>query len=161
MEFATEKMAYDLLAEHAIPFERVDHPAIVSVRDTDVILEGQQVKNLFLKNKKGSRYYLVILHDEKQADIKAIADQLGESRLSFASAERVEDMLHVLPGTVTPFSLLFDEAKKIEVVVDVSVDQRLTVGFHPFINSTTLNIPYVDFERLMLALDHPIRVITC
>lgn len=158
---ATEQEAYALLERYGIAFERVDHEAITSVRDTTVKLAGQQVKNLFLRNKKGSRYYLIILHDEKQADIAAIAERLGEKRLSFASNERVEELLRVLPETVTPFSLLYDTEQEVQVVVDTAVDTSLTVGFHPFVNSTTLNIAFADFERLMNALEHPIRFVDC
>lgn len=156
---AEEQLAYELLDRYQVSFDRLDHPPISSVRDVDVVLPGQQVKNLFLKDKKGRRYYLYILPDEKQANLKALAAFLGESRLSFASDERVEELLHVLPGTITPFGLYFDRDHLVELIVDSSVDSHLTVGFHPFVNSTTLNIAYSDFQRMMEELDHPIRVV--
>lgn len=161
MVFATEKEAYDLLETLTIPYERFDHRAIVSVQDLDFTLPGQQVKNLVLKNKKSRQFYMLILHDDKQANLRALAERLGEKRLSFASDEQLEDLLRVPAGTVTPFGLLFDTANQIQVVVDAAVDQSLTVGFHPFINSTTLNIAYTDFEKIMDFVNHPIRIVEC
>lgn len=161
MVFAKEEEAYSLLEELGIAYERLDHRPITSVQDLDFTLPGQQVKNLVLKNKKSRQFYLVILHDEKQANLANLADSLGENRLSFANDEQLENLLHVPAGTVTPFGLLFDTEKKIQVIVDAAVDQTATVSFHPFINSTTLNITYRDFERLIAFLGHSIRIVDC
>ena len=68
MVFATESQAYDLLDKLHISYERHDHKAITSVQDLDFTLPGQQVKNLVLKTKKSRKFYMVILHDEKQAN---------------------------------------------------------------------------------------------
>ncbi|MGT2910912.1 prolyl-tRNA synthetase associated domain-containing protein [Streptococcus cameli] len=161
MVFATEKEAYELLDRLSISYDRLDHRPIISVKDLDFELPGQQVKNLFLKNKKGKKFYLVILHDEKQADLAKLAERLSEKRLSFASKEQLEEMLHVPAGTVTPFGLLFDSENKIKVIIDSDVDRTLTVGFHPFVNSTTLNIGFTDFERILEELNHAITIIDC
>jgi len=79
MEMPTPDMAYDVLAKLNIAYERLDHAPITSVRDTDIVLPGQQVKNLCLKTKKGKQYFLVILRDEKSADLKRLAEALGVS----------------------------------------------------------------------------------
>ncbi|MDO4680033.1 MAG: YbaK/EbsC family protein [Aerococcus sp.] len=154
-------VAYDLLKEYDIDYERLDHEPITSVQNIDIVLPGQQVKNLFLKGKKGKHFYLVLLHDEKRADIHQLAEALGDKRLSFASDHYLEELLHVEPGVVTPFGVFYDIEHKVEVIVDAEVDRSstATVGFHPFTNTTTLNIKYTDFDRLMRALDHPIRII--
>lgn len=161
MVFATEKEAYDLLDKLEIPYQRLDHKAITSVQDLDFTLPGQQVKNLVLKTKKSRNFYLVILHDEKQANLADLAERLGAKRLSFASDGQLEELLHVPAGTVTPFGLLFDKENRIQVIVDAAVDRSLTVGFHPFINSTTLNIAYSDFEKIMDYLEHEIKIVEC
>ncbi len=159
MQEPTEKLVYDLLEELQIPYERLDHVPITSVKGLEFTLPGQQVKNLLLKNKKGRQYYLVILHDEKSADLKQLAELLGESRLSFASEERMMETMKCVPGTVTPFGLLYDEELKVQVIVDKAVDQELTVGFHPFVNTTTLNIPFKDFVRFLEYVNHDFKVI--
>lgn len=159
-----EAMIYQLLDEMEIPYERLDHEPISSVLEAaekGLVLPGQQVKNLVLKNKKGRQFYLVILRDEKTADIKHLAEVLDEKRLSFASSEDLERLLQVQPGSVTPFGLLFDKEQKIQVIVDEEVDPALTVGFHPFVNSTTLNIAYSDFMRFLERAEHPARRVLC
>ncbi|WP_394405162.1 YbaK/EbsC family protein [Streptococcus sp. 20-1249] len=156
-----KQQAYDLLRELEIAYERHEHKAITSVLDLDFTLSGQQVKNLVLKNKKGNQLYLVILRDEKQANLAQLAENLGEKRPSFVKEEVLEEILHVPAGTVTPFSMLFDVEHKIEVVVDADVDQATTVGFHPFINSTTLNIDFKDFEKILAQTWHQLRTIAC
>ena len=161
MVYATEDQAYDLLDKLHISYDRHDHKAITSVQDLDFTLPGQQVKNLVLKTKKSRNFYMVILHDEKQANLADLAERLGDKRLSFASDEQLEELLHVPAGTVTPFGLMFDGEKRIQVIVDEEVDRSLTVGFHPFVNSTTLNIAYSDFEKIMDYLGYSIRIVVC
>ncbi|EHJ57393.1 hypothetical protein HMPREF9318_00574 [Streptococcus urinalis FB127-CNA-2] len=161
MVYAKEEDAKVLLEQYHIPYEELKHHAITSVRDTDIVLPGQQVKNLFLKNKKGKHYYLIILLDEKMADINRIAEQIGEKRLSFASSERLEEVLKVPAGTVTPFALLYDQDLKVSLILDKDIDQNVTLGFHPFINTKTWMISFKDFDKLMKSLNHPITFLDC
>ncbi|MCQ9209519.1 YbaK/EbsC family protein [Granulicatella seriolae] len=155
MDYPSEDIAYQLLSELDIPYERLDHIPITSVQGLDFQLPGQQVKNLVLKTKKSREIYLVILRDEKQADLKRMAERLEKNRLSFANPQEVENLLHAKPGFITPFGLLFDKENKVQVVIDTEVDRTLTVGFHPFVNTTTLNIAFTDFLRVLDKLNHP------
>ncbi|MDR0921075.1 MAG: prolyl-tRNA synthetase associated domain-containing protein [Lactobacillales bacterium] len=154
MDFATEKEAYDLLERLEIPYLRVDHPAITSVKNVPFELPGPQVKNLVLKTKKGRAFYLIILPDEKMADIKDLAKRLGENRLSFASEENLYDLLKVVPGTVTPLALPNDTEHKLQIVVDSSINHEDTAGFHPNVNTTTLMIQFHDFEKILFDLGY-------
>ena len=161
---SNETMIYALLDELNIVYNRLDHEPIYSVieaAEKGIVLPGCQVKNLLLKNKKGRQFYLIILPDEKIADIKHLAELLGEKRLSFASDENLAQLLQVEPGSVTPFGLLFDKEQKVQVVVDNSVGLDVQVGFHPFVNTTTLNIYYSDFERFLTYVDHPALRLSC
>ena len=133
MSRATEQEAYELLKKLGISFQKVDHPAITS---------------------KGKKIYLVILPDEKHADLKQLAEQLKEKRLSFVSEEQLPDLLGVPAGTVTPLALMHDKEKKIQVVIDAAIDRQDTVGFHPNINTTTLIMDFSDFEKILVYLEH-------
>ena len=161
MEMPTPDVAYDVLAKLNIAYERLDHAPITSVRDTDIVLPGLQVKNLCLKTKKGKQYFLVILRDEKSADLKRLAEALSVSRLSFVGDEELTALLAVEAGAVTPFGVLFDADNKVQVVIDAEVDETQTVGFHPFINTTTLNIAYADFVRFLEYAKHPPLRVMC
>ena len=111
-----EEKIYQVLDDLHIAYERLDHEPISSVieaAEKGIVLPGQQVKNLVLKSKKGRQFYLVILRDEKRANIKHLAEVLDEKRLSFANDKELEELLQVEPGAVTPFGLLFDKEKKV------------------------------------------------
>lgn len=110
-----------------------------------------------LKTKKGRQFYLFILPDEKIANMKRLAENLGEKRLSFAGDSDLENLLQVEAGAVTPFGLVFDKEHQVQVLVDDTVDESLTVGFHPFVNTTTLNITYQDFLRFADFTGHEVR----
>ncbi|PQF25923.1 prolyl-tRNA synthetase associated domain-containing protein [Enterococcus mundtii] len=151
---ATKQEAYELLDLLAINYQEVSHPAITSVKNLTFTLPGPQVKNLLVKSKKGKQIYFVVLPDEKQADLKLLAEQLNEKRLSFVSEEQVKQLLHVPPGTVNPFALVNDLENEIQVVIDSSIDRKDTVGFHPNSNTSTIIFPFADFERLLAHVDH-------
>ena len=154
MALATEQEAYELLDHLGISYQKVEHPAITSVKNIPFTLPGPQVKNLLLKAKKGKQIYLVILPDEKQANLKQLADQLEEKRLSFVSEEQLKDLLGVAPGTVTPLALMHDKNHLIKVIIDSDIDQKSTVGFHPNINTTTLILKFTDFLTILTHLAH-------
>ncbi len=149
-----EKQAYQLLDELEITYDRVDHPAITSVKNVPFDLPGPQVKNLVLKAKKGNKIYLVILPDEKQADLKKLAEVLDEKRLSFLSEETLFELLGIHGGVVTPLALPNDTDKQVTVVIDQSINQEDTIGVHPNINTTTLMIQFHDFEKILEHLEY-------
>ncbi|HFC9355737.1 TPA: prolyl-tRNA synthetase associated domain-containing protein [Enterococcus hirae] len=154
MPQATEKEAYELLDFLEISYQKVEPPAITSVKNLPFSLPGPQVKNLLVKAKKGKQIYLVILPDEKQANLKQLAEQLNEKRLSFVSEEQLDDLLGVPAGTVTPLALMHDQENLIQVVIDSSIDQNKTVGFHPNVNTATLIMQFADFTKILTHLHH-------
>lgn len=153
-----EEMIYELLKELDIEYEKIEHEAIYSVKNS-VKLQGQQVKNLILKAKKTNNLYFIILHDEKSIKLDSLAEKLNEKRLSFASENILEELLKCKAGSVTAFGLLFDTENKMQVIVDSAIDKTTTVGFHPFVNTKTLNIDYRDFEKFMKYCNHEIKYI--
>ena len=66
-------------------------------------LPGGHCKSLFLKDKKGGLWLVVVL-EERRVDLKRLADALGAPRFSFGSAELLHEVLGVRPGSVTPFA---------------------------------------------------------
>src|SRR5437868_14070884 len=106
------------LAELGIAYERFAHPAIAT-GDEGLVhwagIEAVHCKNLFLRNQKGTRHYLVILAHTKRADLRAVADQIGDGKLSFASPERLLTHLGVTPGSVSPFGLFNDHDQHVRV----------------------------------------------
>lgn len=153
-----EEIIYELLDKLEIKYELLEHEPITSVKNAPK-LKGQQVKNLVLKAKGTNNIYLVILHDEKSVNLAGLAELLNEKRLSFANEKVLDEYLHCKPGGVTPFGLIFDTDNRINVIVDANVDTNTTVGFHPFVNTSTLNIQFKDFEKFLDYSKHKVMFI--
>lgn len=153
-----EDQIYKLLNELKIDYKKLEHEAISSVKNC-IKLEGQQVKNLVLKAKKTDNIYLIILHDEKIINLNRLAEILNEKRLSFASETTLLELLNCKAGSVTPFGLIFDKEFKVNVIVDEAVDKTLTVGFHPFVNTKTLNIKFEDFIKFLEYVNHSYKIL--
>ena len=153
---------YSVLDALGISYVRYEHPPVFTAeeaaehwRGTD----GTAVKNLFLRNKKGDRHYLVILGIEKQADLKQLVKVIGDDRLSFASPERLMARLGLTPGAVSPFGLINDPAHSVTVVVDVDLKNAQRLIFHPNINTASLTISVADFERFLAVRGNIVRYI--
>ena len=99
-----------------IPYELFEHPPVHTADEAAIhwqSIPGAAVKNLFLRNKKGDRHYLVILGIDKQADLRHLVKVIGDDRLSFGSPERLQKYLGVTPGSVSPLGLIHDSARAV------------------------------------------------
>ena len=151
------------LDELAIPFTRHEHPPAATVEEAEPYwagIDATHCKNLFLRNQKGTRHYLVILKHTKKADLRAVADQIGDGKLSFASAERLLAHLGLTPGSVSPFGLIHDRRQAVRVVIDRDLKAAARVSFHPNINTVTLTVAYVDFQKFLEACGNPVQYVT-
>jgi len=140
-----------------IAYERFDHPPVFTGDDAAehwAAIPGRGVKNLFLRNKKGNRHYLVILPIEKEADLRRFVKAIGDDRLSFGSAERLAEHLGLAPGSVSPFGLLNNPSHTVQVFVDAELrgDERLI--FHPNLNQHSLTITPADLDRFFTSTGH-------
>ena len=147
-----ENKVYEVLKSLDIQFEVHQHPPVYTVEEAEEHwgdVKGTHCKNLFVRNKKGNRHYLVILDSSKRADLKELNRQLGEDRLSFASPERMNRYLGLEPGAVSPFGLINDSGKEVQVVVDKDLRTADWVSFHPNVNTATLTLSFKDFERYL------------
>jgi len=151
------------LAELGIAFERHEHPPVATVEEAErhwVGIDATHCKNLFLRNQKGTRHYLVILLHSKRADLRAVADQIGDGKLSFASPDRLMAHLGLTPGSVSPFGLINDRAHAVRVVLDRDLRSTTRVSFHPNINTRTYVISAADFTRFLAACGNPVQHVT-
>jgi Ala-tRNA(Pro) deacylase len=147
-----EQKVLDVLRQLGIPWERHEHPPVFTVDQAEVHwqgISGLHVKNLFLRNDRGNRHFLVILGTSKKVDLKVLAKLLGEDRFSFASAERLKRCLGVEAGSVSAFSLINDADRAVEVVIDEDLKTADRVGFHPNDNTVTLTIRSADLMKYL------------
>ena len=161
MEHLTRPV-YDALDALGIAYESFEHPAVFNSEDAEVHwrpLGGTPVKNLFLRNKKGDRHYLVILGIDKRADLKQLAKIIGDDRFSFGSAERLMEKMGLTPGSVSPFGLLHDGSPDVQVIVDEDLRGAERLLFHPNINTATVTVSFADLERFIRSRGHSVRYI--
>jgi Ala-tRNA(Pro) deacylase len=148
------------LNELGIPFTRHEHPAVATVEEAHAHwagIDATHCKNLFLRNQKGTRHYLVVLTASKRADLRGIADQIGDGKLSFASPERLMAHLGLTPGSVSPFGLINDRDHAVRVVLDRDFQSSTRLAFHPNINTATLTIAAADFAKFLAACGNPVQ----
>ena len=157
-----ESPVYERLALLGIPFERFEHPPAATVDDARLHwagIDATHCKNLFLRNQKGNRHYLVILEHSKRADLRSVATQIGDGKLSFASPARLATHLGVTPGSVSPFGLVHDREHRVRVYLDNDLRGVERVSFHPNINTVTVTLSFADFEVFLASCHNPVRYI--
>jgi Ala-tRNA(Pro) deacylase len=150
----------DRLTSLGIEFALVEHPPVHTGEEAAEHwkdLPGAQVKNLFLRNKKGDRHYLVILGIDKQADLRKLVQVIGDDRLSFGSPERLMKHLGVTPGSVSPFGLIHDRDRAVRVIVDADLQAAGSLIFHPNDNTASLTISSGDFARFLAEQGNAVR----
>lgn len=155
-----EQKVLDVLGRLGVPFVRHEHPPVFTVEDADkhwTGLRGTHCKNLFLRNKKGNHHYLLIAPTSKAVDLRGLNSALHEDRLSFGSPERLLRCLGLEPGSVSPFGLINNEAKDVRVIVDEDLRTSCWLGFHPNINTATLEISFLDFEKFLAFCGNEVR----
>ena len=146
-----------------IAFTRHEHPPVSTVEEAEphwAGIDATHCKNLFLRNQKGTRHYLVILKHSKKADLAAVAGQIGDGKLSFASAERLMTHLGLTSGSVSPFGLIHDRGRQIRVVLDRDLKVADRVSFHPNINTVTFTMTFADFERFLADCGNVVQYVT-
>ncbi len=144
IESEREQKLLDRLESLGITYTRIEHPAVYTVEQARSYwsdLAGSHCKNLFLRNKKGNRHYLVILEDSKSADLKALIRLLGEDRLSFASPQRIERLLGL----------------EVRVIIDQDLKGSTMIYFHPNVNTATVGLSFADFERFLQDCGQDVR----
>lgn len=147
-----EEIVYKILNELEINYTRFEHKPVYTVEEVnelDLNIPGMGLKNLFLRNKKGNQHYLVIIEENKRVDLKELSTKIGANALSFASPQRLEKYLDLTPGAVTPFGLINDQDKNVKVILDKSIKLANKVGFHPNVNTATIVINYIDFQKYL------------
>ena len=149
---------YKALSEMGIAYRSEEHEAAATMEDCKVAEEalgGVMPKNLFLTPRNHASHHLLVARADAPFRTSRISRQLGVSRLSFATAEELMDMLRTLPGAISPMGLLFDKEKRVRLAIDRALRGEERLLFHPCVNTATLAISGADFfERLLPALGH-------
>jgi Ala-tRNA(Pro) deacylase len=149
-----QKELYELLRQLDISFEYHEHPPLNTIEDAKIHWKDYnsgRCKNIFFRNHKGDRHYLVILEHLQLLDIRDLEKRLKQGKLTFASDQRLYRYLGVKPGSVSPFGLINDKEKHVHLFIDENLKTFEHLAFHPNDNTASLVIKTVDFLKF---LDH-------
>ncbi len=153
----------EYLISKGIKFKEFKHKAVYTVEEAknEEILKnvrGVHCKNLFLKERKGRKFYLVVMPEDKKLDMNELGKKLG-SKIKFANEGELKDILGLKPGSVSPFGLINDKENKVKLIIDKDVWESNFVSFHPNINSETLEISKNDFCNYIKSLNNEQEII--
>ena len=145
-----------LLDELKIEYKLIEHEEVHTIEDMDklgIFTDGEVCKNLFVRNSSGKIHYVVSMLKDKHPDIQGeLKPQLGSSRLSFGSDERLMKYLGLRSGEVSPFGIINDENHEVQVVLDSDLKKvDGYIGFHP--NDCTAFV-WLKYEDLMKYINH-------
>lgn len=150
------------LEEKNIPFEWVEHKAVFTIEEMEELgLESMDeiAKNLFLRDQKGKRHFLVVVKGMKQVNLKELGEKLG-TKLSFASEERLEKYMGLKKGAVTPLGILNDENCAVEVYMDEDLCKLERIGVHPNDNTASVYLSPADLLNIIKEHGNSLEVLS-
>lgn len=154
----------EYLKQLGIGYERVDHPPVFTVEEARRLvppIAGAPTKNLFLRDDKGRRHFLLTVEDGKSVDLKALAAAEGLPKLGFASPERLMRCLGITPGAVSLLALINDREHAVEVMIDSDLQDAARLLCHPLDNTATFSLAMSDVLRFLEATGHTPRFVHC
>ena len=144
------------LKENGIPFEKVGHNPVFTMEDMEK--EGLDkrctlCKNLFLRDAKGKRHFLITAFNETHIDLNLLGQELG-TKLSFASEKRIKKYLGSCSGCVSPLGIIFDESAEVEIILDEKLKNKNRIGLHPNENTSTFIISETGLVKYIKSSGH-------
>jgi len=153
---------FQFLKNNQIAYKRHDHPAVYTVEEADRLvpeLSAAKTKNLFLRDDKGKRHFLVVVPGHKQVNLKLLKDRMGVKRISFGSPERMKKHLGIEPGAVSIMALYHDKAHAVELFMDQELWKAESFQCHPLVNTATLEITRENLRRFLEITGHEMKMI--
>ncbi len=152
------------LDELGVGYRRFDHPAVFTCEEAErAIPEGHDAahtKNLFLRDQKGRRHWLLVTSCAKQVDLRALAATIGSDKLGLGSPERLARYLGLTPGSVTVFGLVNDTGRSVVLLVDRDVWESAAWRCHPLVNTATLVVSRAGIDAFLAATGHRPEIVT-
>ena len=151
-----------LLRKLGIPYQRFDHPPVFTVDQANNLLPdlpGTATKNLFLRDRKGKRHFLLVCRDDKPIDLSALANEVGANKLSLASPERLKEYLRIDPGSVSILALINDVRKQVELLIERGIWEADALQAHPLVNTITLVVPQNGLEKFLASTGHTPKIV--
>ena len=157
-----QPQVYETLNRLGIAFDYYEHPEAPTIEIAAQFYrcEGTTLcKNLFFRNHKGNRHYLIIMDSRHPMDIHDLEHRLHQGKLSFASEERMMRYLGVRPGSVSLFTLVNDANHEVTLFVDRNLLDATKVSFHPNDNHASLVISVEDMMKFIKSIGNPYEIL--
>lgn len=154
---ASEQEFLDFLSANRFTYQRVEHPAVYTCAEAELhrpVVPAMSTKNLFLSDKKGRRFYLVVTSCEKSVKLDELSLELGIKHLRFASEQNLQRLLGVTRGAVTMMGLVNDMEHQVELWIDADIWQSENFLSHPLVNTATLVLLKAELERFFDLTGH-------
>jgi len=151
------------LDEQHIPYEIYEHPPVPTVEEALPYwkdIDAAHCKNLFFRNHKGNKHYLVILDHRRQLNIRDLEQRLKQGKISFASPHRMEKYLGLSAGSVSPFGIINDHENHVHLFIDAKLQSADRISFHPNENNATLVISFASFIKFLESSGNSYEFIT-
>jgi Ala-tRNA(Pro) deacylase len=160
---STASQVLEAIEALGIGHQTITHKPLYTVDEAQSVEykePGAHTKNLFLRNKKGRMFLVVIAHD-RTVDLRALRDKLHlpGGHFAFGSTERMAKYLGVVPGAVTPLAVINDHGRKVQIIVDQSLLQEEWIYMHPCRNTHSTRVRTADLLKLLEAWNHPVTVV--
>ena len=146
----TKQETYEYLTAHGVDYEVIEHPAVFNMEEVEKLKlphPEADAKNLFVRDDKKLHYYMITVQGNKRVDLKQFRKQHGLRNLSFASADDLMEILGLIPGTVTPLGLLNDQERKVELYLDATFSDLISI--HPNDNTASVWMKTKDLIRII------------
>lgn len=151
---------FKILEKLQIPYENYTHNPVYSCDEAKCVeIPGKRVKSLLLENKKSSNFYMVVIPDYKKLEVNKVRHFYNDSKLSFVSSEKMQELISLTPGNVSPYALINNSLKNIKVIIDKELENE-KIWFHPLRNDNTVVTTMKDVERFLDFLWYNFHYIT-
>ena len=153
---------YKFLIKLDIKYELFEHEPLSTVAESKINrknMKGFHLKNLFLRDKK-KQNFLIVVQEDLEVDLKDLPKKIGSSRVSFGSPDRLFEKLGVLPGSVTPLSLINNVERDVRLFVDERIKTQEKIFCHPLINDKTIAVSYQGLKTFFEFLNVKVNFLT-
>lgn len=161
MTFATRADLLRRLDDLGVAHTTADHAAVFTVEESEklhVDLPGMHSKNLFFKD-AGDRLWLLTAEAHRRIELKTLHTKIGAKRLSFGKPDLLMEVLGVTPGSVTPFALINDTARRVTFVLDAEMAGASQLNFHPLVNTATTCVSAEGLKAFLRSTGHALTTV--
>jgi Ala-tRNA(Pro) deacylase len=163
MMSTTPEQLFAYLDQLGIEHSTMSHPPIFTVeegRDWHDKIPGLHCKNLFLKDRK-EKVWLAVMPGDKRADLNRLEKRVHAARLSFGKPDLLLEVLGLTPGSVTPFGLINDRQRRVNVIIDEDLLEAEWMNCHPLHNAASTTLRSADLLRFIRSLGYAPLIVDC